>query len=267
MGDFTGKNAAGRAELNERLLAVRAAVQRNYLPLAEDLPPDSQPPLDWRGRDMLPLLVLLPLADLPRERAVMLAAAMELSYLAGRVHDLNAEGGEKLSGRAVLTGDYLYAKAAVSLSHSGYDEWLSRVGKALARRSEARRNRLSWAERAYVTDEERLANLPKEHAEAVSLAARLAAEAAGMSEAETAAYAEFGFYAGILQGLPLYGYRRTDAYRQTQEQARQRAEAALSELPGLAALAEELLLRPLIESDVLTGGIGFGESIVKNAAR
>lgn len=265
MNSFRGKKTAARAEINRRLLAVHAGIKRDYLPLAASLPPAEQPALDWAGKNLLPLLVLLPLADMPAAKAVKLAAAIELSYLAGRVHDL-CSGGAALSGRAILLGDYFYALSAVRLHNAGYDGWLAKVGRTMSRRSEARLNRLAWAQRAYVPEEEQLANLPKEHAEAVSLAAKLAAEAAELNENAAAAYAEFGFYLGVLQGLLLYDHRHTEAFGQAWAQALAKARAAVAELPDLAALAEEMLLEPLLGEAAGKEGSDIGGAFAEKIA-
>lgn len=234
--------------VNERLLVVRGAICREYLPLSERLAQELRPSMDFVGRDFLPILVLLPTGKLTESAAVDLAAAMEFAYLAGRVHDLNADRGGALGGHAILLGDYLYAYAAVRLNNAGYDDWLEKVGRALVRRSEARQVSLSWEKRAYVTEEERLANLSKEHAELLSLAARLAAESAGYSAEDTAAYAEFGFYLGILHGLTVLGYGSTEAAQGLRDSSAVKARTALERLPELAEIAADMLLRPLLTS-------------------
>lgn len=242
--------------VNERLMSVRGAVSRDCLPMIERLTPELQPPMDFVGQDFLPLLVLLPMVKNKERSAVNLAHAMECAYLAGRVHDLNSDvavqQGQELCGHAILVGDYLYANAAVLLNSLGYDGWLDKVGSALVRRSEARQVRLSWDKRAYVTEEERLANLPKEHAELVSLAARLAAEAADFAADEMAAYAEFGFYAGVLHGLAVLGYTSGEVADRAMQQNFAKARAALAKLPDLADTATDMLLRPLVSTKYIS---------------
>lgn len=234
---------AKRAEVNSRLLAVRAAVKKDLsvpgAPAEAGLLRDEQD-----VQDILPLLVLIPLADKPAAEAVRLAVSLELAYLAGRIHDLACRAEAPPRGSSILIGDYLYALSAARLNADGYDSWLGKVGRSLARRAEAAICRLQWAERAYVPEDERLANLHKEHAEAISLAAGLAAEASGMNEAETAAYTEFGFHLGVLQGMRLYGCDGA-AYMQAKEQSLAKAEAAVSALPQVSPLAKLLLLAPL----------------------
>lgn len=252
-----------KTEVNSRRLAVLGVITRDYLPLADNLAAAVCPRLDFAGRDMLPLLVLLPTTGLAEAAAVNLAVAMEFSYLAGRVHDLNTESGSALSGHAILVGDYLYALAAVRLNNAGYDNWLDKTGRVLARRSEARIERLAWDKRAYVTDDERLAILPKEHAEAVALAAQIAADAAGMAENEKAAYAEFGYYLGILQAMQVYACPPADAYVKAACAARQKAEAAIAGLPVLAPAAVDMLLKPLLGARVQTNALGYGRQSVE----
>lgn len=235
---------AQKAELAARLLTVRSAVARDFLPLAESLPEQVLPGADWLERELLPTLVLLPAVTgetntLPR--AAKLALALELSFLAGRVHDKTAAA-KAINGRAILAGDYLYAKSALTLTDCGFDGWLGKVGRQLSRRSEARRERLDWRERAFVPEAEKLANLPKENAEGVSLAAAMAAEAAGMTQKAADAYAEFGFYLGILQGIILSGYTRGAAF----DEAVAAARGALLHIPQLAEGAEPMLLAKLI---------------------
>ncbi len=234
---------AQKAELAARLLKVRSAVARDFLPLSESLPEQVLPGANWLEREMLPTLVLLPAAGdantLPR--AEKLALALELSFLAGRVHDKTAAA-ETVNGRAILSGDYLYAKSALTLTDCGFDGWLGKVGRVLARRSEARRERLDWRERAFVPEAEKLSLLPKENAEGVSLAAAMAAEAAGMTQKEADAYAEFGFYLGILQGIRLSGY----PWGAAAEEAAAAARGALLHIPQLAPAAEQMLLAKLM---------------------
>lgn len=251
--------------VNERLLKVRGAISRDCLPMIGRLSPELQPKMDFAGRDFLPLLVLLPTAQGDERAAVNLAQAMECAYLAGRVHDLNSDmaqrQGAEPCGHAILLGDYLYAHSAVLLSSGGYDGWLDKVGRALVRRSEARQVRLSWDKRAYVTEEERLANLPKEHAEMVSLAAKLAAEAAGYNAEETAAYAEFGFYLGILHGLEILGYTSGEAAQGLRDSSVVKARAALEKLPELAELAADMLLRPLVAAGLDRSSAGAPSTV------
>lgn len=239
-----------KSKINSRLLAVRGAVGRAWLPQAEKLSVDLRPEQDFCGRDVVPLLVLLPAGDVA-DTVVDVAAAMQVAYLAGRVHDLATEQGGELCGHAILVGDYLYAYAAVRLQMAGYDGWLAKMGRALVRRSEARQVAVSWAKRAYVADSERLSNLPREHAEMVSVAAALAARAAGLSGDEAAAYAEFGFHLGILHGIAVYGYARSVVRDEEVARACEGARLALAKLSnvlGLADVAEELLVRPLLEA-------------------
>lgn len=231
--------------VNSRLLAVRGVIRRDYLPLADRLAEPLRPTLDFAGQDVVPLLVLLPMGDVARARAVDLAAAMQLAYLAGRVHDLNSEQGAELCGHAILVGDYLYAFAALRLHNAGFAGWLDRMGRSLVRRSEARQERLGWGKRPYVAYEERLANLPREHAETLSVAAGLAADAAGMHGDAAAAYAEFGFYLGILHGIEVDGLPHNEPCDKGRARALRDARAALAKLPELAPAAEELLLAPL----------------------
>lgn len=231
--------------INSRLLAVRGVISRDYLPLAGRLAEPLRPTLDFAGQDVVPLLVLLPMADVADKRAVDLAAAMQLAYLAGRVHDLNTEQGGELCGHAILVGDYLYAFAAVRLHNAGFAGWLDKMGRALVRRSEARQVRLGWSKRPYVACEERLANLPREHAEVLAVAAGLAADAAGLVGDAAAAYTEFGFYLGVLHGIEVNGLPHNEACDRERALALNRARAALGELPHLAKKAEVLLLAPL----------------------
>ncbi len=233
---------AQKAGLAARLLTVRSEVAKIFLPLAAALPERIVPASSWLERELLPTLALLPAlhnAAADAARAEKLALALELSFLAGRLHDNAAAAG--VSGRAILAGDFLYARSALTLTESGFDAWLGKVGRVLARRSEARRERLDWRERAFVPEEEKLAALPKENAEGVSLAAAMAAEAAGLPPEAAEAYAGFGFYLGVLQGVCLNGYSRGAAYREAYAQAEQ-ALARLAEPPRLAEAAERLLL-------------------------
>ncbi len=234
---------AQKAELAARLLKVRSAVARVFLPLAERLPAQVLPGAGWPEREMLPTLVLLPQAAgniAAWARAEKLALALELSFLAGRVHD-NTAAADNIHGRAILAGDYLYAQSALTLTDCGFDGWLGKVGRQLARRSEARRERLDWQGRAFVPEAEKLANLPKENGEGVSLAAAMAAEAAGMAPKAADAYAEFGFYLGILQGIILSDYTRGAAFAEALAQAR----GALLHIPQLSEAAEQTLLAKL----------------------
>lgn len=242
-------NKSEKAAINSRLLAVRGVLSREYLPLAGRLPENVRPELDFAGQDAIPLLVLLPMCAAEDKAALDLAAAMEFAYLAGRVHDLNCDAnlpqGGKLNGHAILVGDYLYAFAAVRLNGCGLDGWLDKIGNALVRRSEARQQRLGWDKRPYVADEEKLANLAREHAEVVALAGRLAAGAAKLPDEQQAAYAEFGFYLGLLHGISVCKFAPSEAVCQAESRALAGARAALGRLPELSAAAEELLLRPL----------------------
>lgn len=255
---------SAKSRINSRLLAVRGAVGRVYLPQMARLEANLQPKTDFAGQDVLPLLVLLPTLNVDEAAAVDLAAAMQLAFLAGRVHDLNAdtkaERNDKLCGHAILVGDYLYAFAAVRLHNAGFDGWLDKVGRSLVRRSEARQQRLSWEKRPYVADEEKLHNLPKEHAEVVAVAAGLAAEAAEMNAEQAAAYAEFGFYLGILQGLTVYEIPKSVAGDKARAKAAANARLALSKLPELAVVAEEMLIEPLLAE--WNGAVG--QDICKN---
>lgn len=234
-----------KSNINSRLLAVRGVIRRDYLPLADRLAEPLRPTLDFAGQDVVPLLVLLPMAEVANARAVDLAAAMQLAYLAGRVHDLNSEQGAELCGHAILVGDYLYAFAALRLHNAGFAGWLDRMGRSLVRRSEARQVRLGWHKRPYVAYEERLTNLPREHAEVLSVAAGLAADAAGLRGEEAAAYAEFGFYLGILHGIEVDGLPHNEPCDRERARALHNARAALYKLPEISLPAEELLLAPL----------------------
>lgn len=234
-------NSLEKAMINSRLLAVRGVIKREFMPKAERLGEDYRPKLDFAGGDVVPLLVLLPTCAMQEKAAVDLAAAMQFAYLAGRVHDLTTVHHSAMSGHAILVGDYLYAFAAIRLANAGYDDWLDKMGRALVRRSEAALVRLGWSKRAYVTKEEQLANLPKEHAELLALAAKLAAKAGGLADEECAAYAEFGFYLGLLHGMEIYGYSLGEAH----ELAMLKAEEALCALGDMSKLAKRLLLEPL----------------------
>lgn len=237
---------AQKAELAARLLTVRSAVARDFLPLSESLPDTVLPGTGWLEREMLPTLVLLPAVGKANAllRAEKLALALELSFLAGRVHDRTAAA-EPVNGRAILAGDYLYTKSALTLTDCGFDGWLGKVGRVLARRSEARRQRLDWRERAFVPEAEKFALLPKENAEGISLAAAMAAEAAGMTQKAADAYAGFGFYLGILQGISLYGYKWSAAAEEAVDAAR----GALLHIPCLLEAAEQMLLAKLISEE------------------
>ncbi len=250
-----------RAKVNEGLLSVRSALHKNYNAHAEMLPPELRPRLDWLTLDLLPTVVLLP----DSRDSQRLALALELSYLAGCVHDAAVEAGKELSGRAILVGDYLYALAAVKLAHCGYDGWLGRMGRVLARRSEGMLARQYWAERPYVTEAEKIANLHKENAEGFALAAKMAAEGTDWAADAKKAYAEFGFYLGILQGICRNAYRRDGA---AYAEALQNCRAALADVPQVRALAGELILNKF-EEQVETEydkKNGFGQAIKKASA-
>jgi hypothetical protein len=249
------------AKVNEGLLSVRSALHKNYNAYAEMLPPKLRPHLDWLTLDLLPTLVLLPGSP----DSEKLALALELSYLAGCVHDEAVSAGKELPGRAILVGDYLYAASAVKLAHVGYDGWLGRVGRVLARRSEGMIVRQYWAERPYVTEFEKIANLHKENAEGFSLAATMAAEKTDWSMAEKKAYAEFGFYLGMLQGICRNAYRRdSGAYAE----ALQNCRTALANVPQVEVLAGEHILSKF-ENQVgaeYDKKNGFGQAIKKASA-
>lgn len=238
---------ADKTELNSGLLAVRSALTREYLPLAARLPEHLQPDASWQEREVLPTLVLLPTlgkTDLCL-RAEKLALAMELCYLAGRVHDLAAAAADAdgMYGRSILIGDYLYAAGAVQLVNAGFDGRLGKVGRILSRRAEARLVSERWNERAYVPESEKIANLAKDTAEGFSLAASMAADLAELSAEQQQAYTEFGFYLGVLQGISLNGYRKGAA----DEEALAYCRRALLHIPACASLAEEMLLSKLAE--------------------
>ncbi len=238
---------ADKTELNSGLLAVRSALTREYLPLAARLPENLQPDASWQEREVLPTLVLLPTlgkTDLCL-RAEKLALAMELCYLAGRVHDLAAAAADAdgMYGRSILIGDYLYAAGAVQLANAGFDRRLGKVGRILSRRAEARLVSERWNERAYVPESEKIANLAKDTAEGFSLAASMAADLAELSAEQQQAYTEFGFYLGVLQGISLNGYRKGAAADEALAYCRR----ALLHIPACASLAEEMLLSKLAE--------------------
>lgn len=230
--------------VQESLQAVRVLLAKSYQPYARQLPEDCQPALDWLNRDLLPVLVLLPNAGEARN----LALALELSFLAGRVHDLTAvaRGSQHIvaeaTSRAILVGDYLYAAAAIKMAKSGYNQWLGRVGRVLCRRSEGKLTRLSWQARSYVPEEERLLNLHKENAEGLALAAELAVAKLDWPPEEKQAWAEFGFYVGQAQGLLLL---ETQPNGLAFADAVAKAEQALSGLPCLQSAANELILKRL----------------------
>ena len=204
--------------LQESLFAVRGLLHKNCQPYIDRLAPEYQPAFDWLNRDLLPVLIILP-NTLDKSHCCVsnnicnLALAMEISFLAGRVHDLMAiirnnqpgQGRSDMSeaSRAILVGDYLYTLAANKLAQSGYSQWLERIGRTLCRRSEAKLARLRWQTRPYVSEKERLANLHKEHAEGVALAAEMAVANTDWSENERQAWTEFGFYVGQAQGVLL----------------------------------------------------------------
>lgn len=228
----------------EGVLAVRSALGRLYLPYAEALAQEHRPDGDWFDHELVPSLVLLPAAG-RGEDARTLAVAMELCFLAGRVHDL-AGGTAHMPGRSVLTGDYLYSLGALQLARAGYDGWLGSVGRALCRRSEAMLTRLGWAGRPFVPESEKVANLHKETAEAMSLVAQMAVERLDWPEAHKRAYAEFGFYLGILQGIVQNGYdTHSREYADTLELCR----GSLAVRPVLAAAAETFILERFARYD------------------
>ncbi len=206
--------------LQAELLQVRGLLHRNFRPYAGLLAAEYQPPADWLNRELVPTLILLPsvCADndgLPRPAAAKirnLALAMELSFLASRVHDLCAAGKKPETAdsavltapsRAILVGDYLYTLAAMRVAESGYNQWLARIGRTICRRSEARLARLRWPARPYVTEAEKLANLHKEQAEGMALVAEMSLAELDWSENARQAWTEFGFYVGLAQGILL----------------------------------------------------------------
>ena len=241
--------------MQESLLAVRAHLDKVYQPYAERLPLFCQPTLDWLNQDLLPTLVLLPNIGEAAEEAHNLALALEISFLAGRVHDLAAlarksqPSSNKLTSQAILVGDYLYAAAAIKMVNSGYNQWLGQVGRTLCRRSEGKLARLSWQTRAYVPETERILNIHKENAEGLALAAELAVAKLAWSPKERQAWTEFGFYVGQAQGILLLEplLRRSDCL--AFEDALLQAERALFNLPNLQAVAKELILKRLFNYD------------------
>lgn len=189
--------------------AVRLTVDRLYASCAGELAAEYRPAADWLNFDLLPTLVLLPGLCCGSEKmdAAMrdLAAAMELSFLGGRIHDL-AAAKNPVNGRSILIGDDLYTLGALRLSKAGYDQWLGSVGRILCSRSEAMLNRIGWVGRSFVPEAERVVNLHRESGDAFALAAEIAASRVDMPEAERKAYAEFGFYLGVLQGMVINGH-------------------------------------------------------------
>lgn len=236
--------------LQESLLAVRTLLGKAYQPYAKLLPAFCQPSMDWLNQDLLPTLVLLPNTGETAEEARVLALALEISFLAGRVHDLTALARKEqpaLTSQAILVGDYLYAAAAIKMVNSGYNQWLGRVGRTLCRRSEGKLARLNWQTRAYVPEEERLLNLHKENAEGLALAAELAVAKLDWQPKERQAWAEFGFYVGQAQGILLLEpvLRRPGCLAFAEALAQ--AEQALADLPCLRVAAEELILKRLLK--------------------
>ncbi|MBQ3180200.1 MAG: hypothetical protein IJB55_02485 [Firmicutes bacterium] len=231
-----GQQEISAAGLNEALLAVRSELGRVYQPYAGALEAQHRPVVDWFSYELVPVLVLLP-NDGGRD-ARMLAVAMELCCLGGLVHDKGG-GTAHMPGRSVLTGDYLYALGALRLAAAGYDDWLGSVGRVLCRRSEARLVRLDWVGRSFVPESEKIANLHKENAEAMSLAAQMAVERLDWPEVHKRAYAEFGFYLGILQGIVQNGY---DVRGYEYTEALELCRSALAVRPELAAAAETFIL-------------------------
>lgn len=239
--------------LQASLLAVRTLLGKAYQPYARRLPAFCQPSMDWLNQDLLPTLVLLPNMGETAAEAQVLALALEISFLAGRVHDLTALARKEQfalinsTSQAILVGDYLYAAAAIKMVNSGYNQWLGRVGRTLCRRSEGKLARLSWQTRAYVPEEERLLNLHKENAEGLALAAELAVAKLDWRPKERQAWAEFGFYVGQAQGLlllePVLRRPGCAAFAEALAQAEQ----ALVDLPWLHAAAEELILKRLFK--------------------
>lgn len=248
-----------RPVLQKNLLTVRGLLHKNYQPFAELLAAEYQPPADWLNRDLLPSLILLPpvlpqsaRAEVSAADSCNLALAMELSFLAGRVHDLLAmsdnvsaktsagnagQTGLTAASRAILVGDYLYTAAAMKLARSGYGQWLARIGRTICRRSEAKLARLRWPALPYVPETEKLANLHKENAEAMALAAEIALSKLDWPENERQAWTEFGFYVGLAQGVLL-----TDGSRSACADAVRQAEQALKDLPEVQAAARTMIL-------------------------
>ena len=231
----------GGAAFNEGLLAVRSVLGRMFLPYAAALSPEHRPAADWFSYELVPSLVLLP-GDGNCEGTRTLAAALELCFLAGRVHDLAAASG-RVSGRAILTGDYLYSQGALQLSRAGYDGWLGDVGRLLCRRSEAMLARSGRSGRTFVPESEKILGLHKENAEAMALAAQMATESLDWPDAHKRAYAEFGFYLGILQGIVINGYDTgSREYADTLDLCR----GSLAVRPALAEAAESFILAKFV---------------------
>lgn len=216
------------SSLQTGLLRVRGLLHRNFCPYAELLAAEYQPTADWLNRELVPTLILLPSVctdNVCRDKSTFagicnLALAMELSFLANRVHDLCAAGKKPettdsfaltASSRAILVGDYLYTLAAMRIAESGYNQWLARIGRTICRRSEARLARLRWPSRPYVTEAEKLANLHKEQAEGLALAAEMSLAELDWPENERQAWTEFGFYVGLAQGILLEFGNPTEA--------------------------------------------------------
>lgn len=233
----------------EKLLEVRAVLGREYLPYARLLPRSGRPEADWLTMELLPTLVLLPgcFGEVANPREVELAAALEISFLAGRVHDLTTVGGGLTRG--ILCGDYLYAAAGLLLLGAGYEAWLGRVGKVLCRRSEGKLMELGWSGRAYVPPEELVQALREQNAEGFALAAEMAisgcaADVNNGRDEERNAWSEFGYYVGILQAMQTR--RLGTAFDREYDRAVRQAKEAAAVLPGAwGKAAEELILQRL----------------------
>ena len=246
-----GHSPAG-AVLQENLLTVRMLLHRNYQPYASLLAAEYQPAADWLNRELLPTLVILPGISASGDNSSVcnLALALELSFLAGRVHDLTAaqpaqgdmeRGSLTAASRAILVGDYLYTLAASKIAQGGYNQWLGKVGRTICRRSEAKLMRLRWQTRPFVAESERIANLHKEHAEGMALAAEMAVCQTDWPEKERQAWTEFGFYVGLAQGILLHESGAACA------EAVMQAEQALGGLSGqLQNLAQSAILSRLL---------------------
>lgn len=243
----------------EKLLEVRALLGRKYQPYARMLPESCRPEADWLNMELLPGLVLLPVVFGEGENPNIgrLAGAMELSFLAGRIHDL-AMLEDGMLARSILCGDYLYAAAGLLLSGAGYEGWLGRVGKVLCRRSEGKIGELGWAGRAYIPPKERVAALHKQNAEGFALAAEMAVE--GL-HGDLDTWPEFGYYVGILQGMALQGLTG-EAYSKEYGQALEQAVSALAGLPReLALAAREHILRGLGLRQLENGFSAYPEKV------
>ena len=198
--------------------------------------------LDELDRTANPALVLAVSRAFPKQapKAEALAEAVQLLFLANKVHKLMKDDGdlaEELRQYPVLVGDLFYGKFFLTLCREELLCFLDPLAQVMGTMSEGGISRWLFREQT-VKPADRLRVIEKESAALMALAARLSAELTGASAALQSKIETFGWELGLAWGVWKEGLDRVEI-----QGFLKRANAALQELSA----EPQMQMRPLRE--------------------